>query len=146
MTSSFYVKLLATVAVLLAVILVVAIARADYTNGFSRIHEICAASPEIQEGVKGIEMSVPDTFNEDNKGGTILLMAGEGENGIGVGIVIRDKDETPLIGVAIYHLADDTTFVVDLLTGEKDTISNATVQEFINQWMELYNKATGTSI
>ena len=144
MTSSFYVRLMLVVAVIvLAVVFVVAIARADYPNGFARVHELCSMSPELQPGLKGVELYIPDTYNEDNPDGKIMLVAGEGDRGIGIGIAVFDKAEMPLLYVAIYHMTDETTVVVNILTGEEDTIGDVTVQDFINQWFTLYNKAVG---
>jgi len=132
------------VAIILAVVFIVSIARADYPNGFDKIHEICASSPEIQPGIKGVELMIPDVQNENNLGGHILLLAGEADNGIGVGIAIIDKDNEPILYTAIYHMTDESTFVVNIMTGRRDTISEKTVQEFIAQWLILYNKAIGT--
>jgi hypothetical protein len=134
------------VAILLAVVFIVCIARADYPNGFEKIKEICDRSPEIMPGVRGVEIRTCDTLNEDNKGGTLLLMAGDGEEGIGVGIGVFDKNEQVIVYVAIYHMNDGSTVIVNLLTGEEDSVSDETVSKFIYMWLRLYYQAVGTPI
>jgi len=133
------------VAIILSVILIVSIARADYPNGFDKIHEICMGSPEVMEGIKGVEVYTPDTYNENNPHGQVMLAAGECEKGIVVGIAVFDKNMVPLVYIAIYHMTDDgSTFVANILTGEKDDISPETVQKFIDQWLKLYDQVVRT--
>lgn len=123
--------------VLLAVVFIVAIARADYPNGFDKIHAICAVSPELQKGINGVEIPLADQ-SRDNKGGTLTLFAGEGDKGIGVGASIQDSEGTYLVYVGIFHMSDESTVVVNLLTGEEDTVGDETVQKFIKWWLGMY--------
>lgn len=151
MTSRDYIGLLlgAAAVVALVVLVMVAVAKADYPNGFDKIKAIIDKEgyPMAIEGLTGVEGMLPDTVTRGNSEGKILLMAGEGEKGIGVAIAIVTEENDPIMYVAIYHFsADHTTVVVDILTGQQDTISPETCNEFITQWLKLYEKSKGTNV
>jgi hypothetical protein len=134
------------VTILIAIVFLVAIARADYPCGFEEIHKICESSPEMLPGVKGVEVTMPDESGA-NPGGTVVLMAGEGKDMIGVGISIVDPQGNGIIAIAIYHSSSDhTNTVVNLLTGAGDEVLDTTVTEFIQTWLTIYNKGIGTEV
>lgn len=139
MTSNFYVKLLLgiIVGVIAAIVFVAVVARADYPNGFAEIHAICARSPEVQPGIKGVELAIKD---DKDDGVMILLFAGEGETGIGVGVALLNAEGVPFYYTAIYHMTDGSTVIVDLLTREQDTVTPETVQKFISWWLGGYSR------
>jgi hypothetical protein len=139
-------KWLVITVLVIAAIFFYTLARADYPNGFDKIHQLCEASENVVDEVKVIEVYMPDTINPGNPDGKILLLAGEGPKGIGVGMVILTSEDDPIVGVIIYHFNDETTVVRNVLTGEIDDIGETTVQLFIDEWFRLYNLAIGTQV
>jgi hypothetical protein len=135
-----FIGVLGLIAGVALVLFIVSVARADYPNGFDKIHAICANSPEVQPGLKGVELSIKDE-SPSNRNGMILLFAGEGDKGIGVGAAVLDSEGNPIVYIGIYHMSeDDSTIVVNILTGEEDTIEPETIQKFITWWLGMYDR------
>lgn len=118
-----------------------------YPCGMERVSAIAMHSDtEIVPGVSGVEMIIPDYISDDNPGGKILLACGFGkEHGVvGVDMGILTKEGYTIIEVAVYYFPEEQVWsVVNLTTGEEDTITEKTACEFVDQWLKLYDKALG---